>query len=119
MIYFIQAAESKRVKIGRVEYWDDNSVSRRMGKLQTGSPEVLRLLFLELGEREQEKQFHKQFSEYRLHGEWFDCKDALHTYISGRRLCAHPHCPFPYPHPPTGEGCKEYEEQNGTQEATA
>jgi hypothetical protein len=66
MIYFIQDTISRAIKIGVA-----GDPQRRLASLQTGHPHLLILLGTVPGARKQEALLHKQFSSYRLKGEWF------------------------------------------------
>jgi Meiotically Up-regulated Gene 113 (MUG113) protein len=82
-VYFIQANPSKRVKIGKA-----NNPETRLKELQTGSPEKLSILGLinckHSGQAaEREAVLHKQFSDLRLEGEWFDFGHELVAYCCG------------------------------------
>lgn len=76
LVYFIQAAESGRVKIGIAA----NPV-RRLAELQTGSPEPLRILGVIPGGARLESQLHARFADDRLHGEWFRPSLAVLDYL--------------------------------------
>lgn len=65
-VYFIQAVESERVKIGSA--FDPH---KRLAILQTGSPERLELLGYIPGGRSLEVELHRELRSQRLHGEWF------------------------------------------------
>jgi hypothetical protein len=86
VIYFIQAEESKRIKIG---YTNETAYSarknvakRRLNVLQVGSPEVLDLLSSIDGTQEDEQELHAQFAPYRIHGEWFRCEGCLKDFVA-------------------------------------
>jgi hypothetical protein len=66
LVYFI-ASESGPIKIGIAT----NPKSRLSG-LQTGHHERLELLAICDGGMDQERAYHKQFTDRRLHGEWFE-----------------------------------------------
>jgi hypothetical protein len=71
-VYFIQAKNSKKVKIGRAV-----DPEKRLKELQTGNPEELSILGLidceSIYEADcREEQLHKEFQHLRLQGEWFD-----------------------------------------------
>ncbi len=74
MVYFIQAEQSRLIKIGKA-----NQVYRRLQTLQTGSPEKLRILMTL--PTDAEKTYHMQFADSRVHGEWFQPSDTLLSFI--------------------------------------
>lgn len=65
LVYFIQSATGD-IKIGMAV-----DVKARLKGLQTAHPVKLELLASTGGGREQEKAYHTQFADHRLHGEWF------------------------------------------------
>lgn len=69
MIYFIQAEGIGHIKIG---FTDNDDALIRLASLQIGSPVKLRLLGTILGTADDEKDLHRRFAAYRIHGEWFD-----------------------------------------------
>jgi hypothetical protein len=72
-VYFVQAASSRLIKIGRAE-----DVSRRVIALQVSSPEELVLLGWVEESKFTEADLHKRFEKYRRRGEWFSpAKDIL------------------------------------------
>lgn len=75
MVYFIQAEESGRIKIGKTTI----DAERRRCALQTGSPEKLKLLTVL--KSNSEKKLHNKFKGERLHGEWFRPSPALMRFI--------------------------------------
>ena len=79
-IYYIAATEGEvpRVKIG----FTSGSPYARLRTLQTGSPCPLVLVAVHDGTLEDEKRLHAEFSESRVHGEWFDMTEELF-----KRLC--------------------------------
>src|ERR1035437_6515754 len=76
MIYFISAARSQMVKIGKT-----TNVSNRLCNLRTFSPEPLVLLGLMAGGIEEERALHKRFKPFRKHGEWFDIKGEVAQFL--------------------------------------
>jgi hypothetical protein len=66
MIYFVQGVITQRIKIGYARH-----PKKRVGSLQSESPDELKLLGQMHGEMEDETALHEQFMQYRLHGEWF------------------------------------------------
>jgi hypothetical protein len=74
--YFVQSGEDGPIKIGHTT----GNPRRRVGALQTGSGQPLRLIAILVGV-EHEERFHAAFSGSRLHGEWFaptsELRDAI------------------------------------------
>jgi hypothetical protein len=67
VIYFIHNEQAESIKIGF-----SRGVKGRLRQLSTASPQPLVLLGMILGGRVRERQLHRQFQPYRLHGEWFE-----------------------------------------------
>jgi hypothetical protein len=67
VIYFVQAGRYGNIKIGHT----NGEVEVRMASLQTGCPEILRLLATIDGDVALESAIHKELAPFRLHGEWF------------------------------------------------
>lgn len=83
MIYFVRAGS--RVKIG----FTDN-LPQRLVQLQTANADPLILEVAIDGDRNLEAQFHEQFKDYRLNGEWFSWQGALRMVIETIRAGARP-----------------------------
>lgn len=66
MIYFIQNAITKEVKIGY-----SKNPEKRLSHLQTASPHKLTLLGAIPGEPEDEAALHTKYASYAIRGEWF------------------------------------------------
>jgi hypothetical protein len=64
--YFVQGIFGGPIKIGITS----GSVEARVAAMQTGSPVELRTLAVLDGNHERE--LHRRFAKWRLHGEWFD-----------------------------------------------
>lgn len=79
-VYFIQTLNGE-IKIGMAQ-----DVAKRLAGLQTAHPVKLTLLAVAEGGSEQEKAYHRQFAEHRLHGEWFSPHPDILAEIE--RLCA-------------------------------
>lgn len=80
-VYFIQAHQSKRVKIGST-----SDPQTRLSTLQIGSPEKLRLIGTipchdSTEARSRESELHRLFKRVGIHGEWFDFDDELIDYL--------------------------------------
>lgn len=74
IVYFIAGADL--VKIGFT-----NDVHIRQRSIQSMSPVALHLIHTEPGDRALEAALHKQFAEYRSHGEWFRLEGAVKDYV--------------------------------------
>lgn len=67
-VYFIQAEQSLRIKIGVAQ-----DPEKRLSDLQVGSPEKLNLIGIVYGAgREEERRLHNVFHYASTHGEWFE-----------------------------------------------
>jgi hypothetical protein len=73
MIYFIQSGRSEFVKIGYCK----GEPRARLGQLQVGNPEELRLLAVIDGDLAFEAYIHQQLSHLRVRGEWFKWSDEM------------------------------------------
>lgn len=76
-VYFIQGESGGPIKIG---YTTD--IERRLKDLQTGYPDILKLLMAFRGNQEYEKALHKQLQPYRLSGEWFKPDPAIYKKMN-------------------------------------
>lgn len=72
-VYFIACTLTNRVKIG----FTTGDPRARLKALQTGAPAPLRLLAVQPGSIETERDLHGQFSSCHVHGEWFQPDDDL------------------------------------------
>lgn len=77
-VYFV-GTRGNLVKIGTTV-----DLPARLKKLQTGSPYRLRVLACVAGDTALEAEYHAQFAEHRINGEWFRMSDAIRSEI--RRL---------------------------------
>jgi hypothetical protein len=75
-VYFITAREVDRVKIG----YAFNPVARYR-HLQVASPVRLALEGAIAGGFDEEKELHRRYAKFRVHGEWFDLNDAIQDAI--------------------------------------
>lgn len=80
-IYFIEAADVKRFKIG----FTSNEPGRRLAALQTGSPVKLALAGYKPAFQSMERLAHKQLEACRIDGEWFNGGWALSSITAA--LC--------------------------------
>lgn len=77
MIYFVQGIQSKLIKIG----YTDTSLESRLKTLQSGSPDILRVIGTAHGSRREEQFLHRLFARYNVYGEWFNPSPELLDYI--------------------------------------
>lgn len=80
-VYFIRAANSGLIKIGRAK-----DPQRRLAALRTGSADVLTVLKIVATDdaRQLERDLHRRFAPWRQHGEWFAPNPGL------TRMAGHP-----------------------------
>lgn len=71
-VYFIQCGSNGPIKIG---WAADPAV--RLAELQSANPLPLTLIGSFIGDRSAEAALHREFQEYRLHGEWFRPTPAI------------------------------------------
>jgi hypothetical protein len=81
VIYFITCPEANAVKIG-VTYGVLGRAFTRLGTMQSGCPLKLELAVVIDGDSADERAFHQQFADARIHGEWFRLTDELRDFIS-------------------------------------
>jgi len=74
MIYFAQVNDY--IKIGYT-----TNVKARMEAIQAMTPYRLKLLKIVPGEVKKERELHRQFEEYKIHGEWFKLTGRLKDFI--------------------------------------
>lgn len=65
-VYFIQGENGGAIKIGFSKNPDS-----RLRELQTSYPDMLKILCLVPGSYKAEKEYHENFKDIRLNGEWF------------------------------------------------
>jgi hypothetical protein len=80
MVYFI-TAPSGFVKIG----FTDRPIEKRLKSMQTGSWEPLAVALVLMGGRKQEREYHRRFKKWHVHGEWFRMGDEIKDFLSPRR----------------------------------
>ncbi len=78
MIYYVQAGKKGFIKIGYAKI----DVLKRIGQIQNGCPEKLKLLAVEYGSLKTERRLHEQFKEDKKRGEWFNLSKKLLYYIN-------------------------------------
>jgi hypothetical protein len=84
-IYFIRAAESRRLKIGIAR-----NVQERLNTLQTGSPEPLAIeASFEIDGCITEKQLHAIFKDCHIRREWFESTPPLEALIANIKNGSH------------------------------
>ena len=66
MLYFFITEDYKYLKVGY-----SKNPQKRLQKLQTGSPLLLKILKVIPGSYESEAFFHQLLSPSKVHGEWF------------------------------------------------
>lgn len=76
IVYFV-GGETGPVKIG----WTQQPIKERLKCIQSGSPVKLRVLATANRHRIGERQYHRQFAQYRLHGEWFERTPEIEVEI--------------------------------------
>ena len=76
MIYFIQEGENGPIKIGY-----SNDPEQRLRKLQDGNPELLKLIAVIPGDRQRERDAHRNLEPFRCRGEWFRPNGEVFDYI--------------------------------------
>jgi hypothetical protein len=76
LVYFIQAVEGGRIKIGTTI-----RLTERLKTLAKEAGSELRVLAVVDGDRKIEKGLHRRFSQLRAVGEWFEPGDDLLGFI--------------------------------------
>lgn len=85
LVYFISGGEGTAVKIGFT-----TDLRTRLKRLQSASPVHLLVLAKVEGDRALEREYHRRFARYRLHGEWFKLSQPLLAQI--REIAGIPEC---------------------------
>ena len=86
-VYLLRAEGEDIVKIG---YTSSPMIWKRMKAIQSNSPLKLGILLYFLdASRHVETALHKEFSKYRLHGEWFAYKGDLVAFVQSHRKFQH------------------------------
>jgi hypothetical protein len=76
MIYGFKT-ESELNGKGFIKIGLTGNIRKRFMHIQTGCPVPLELIFYRNGDKETEKAFHENLSDFRVFGEWFkDCKEV-------------------------------------------
>lgn len=81
-IYFIQSEIGGPIKIGITVH-----PRKRLKEMQAVNPFELRFVALQRGTFFEEKQYHKQFANQRLHGEWFGPSQKLSDLVKKIGVC--------------------------------
>lgn len=79
MVYFIQDSQTLAIKIGYCapdcDGCDDRNwrelLKHRLQNLQVGSSSKLFVLLAIPGDRDDEREYHREFEGFRVRGEWF------------------------------------------------
>jgi len=79
-VYFIESKSSGLVKIGY-----SNNPQKRLKEIKTMSPELLELVAIMPGAKEDEFSLHEKFAHLRKHGEWFEMCSEIGEFISGTK----------------------------------
>lgn len=80
IVYLVQAGDSGPIKIGHTLA---ERLDQRLGELQTGSPQRLRLLATLPGGKSREAELHRKFQSNRISGEWFKPTPELLALAGG------------------------------------
>lgn len=75
-IYFIREEERGNIKIGIT-----SEPILRLSQLQSGNPDVLVIEGLAQGGPLSEYALHVKFSQYQIHGEWFEPADEVIDFM--------------------------------------
>lgn len=75
-VYFIYNRDEETIKIGKSVY-----PGSRLQELQRMTKSKLELLKCIKGGRQEEKEHHERFSDFRIHGEWFTYDGLLREYV--------------------------------------
>lgn len=75
-LYFIQSGDTGPVKIGSAR-----DVKCRLGELQIGNHEQLRIVLVIRGAADYESVAHAVFDHLRIRGEWFECTGELQMLL--------------------------------------
>lgn len=76
-VYFVQAVEGGPIKIG----WSVDP-DKRLKELQGGNPKELKLIGIEAGDMQHERELHGRFRDHRMFGEWFMPEPVILEYIA-------------------------------------
>jgi hypothetical protein len=79
-VYFIQAGDAGPIKIGHT-----NDVRKRLSMIQTSAPDHLRLLAVMDGGEAEERALHRELTDFRRVGEWFDPSPEVMGAVSRGR----------------------------------
>lgn len=88
-IYFVQAGDTERIKIGFTQW----TAEQRLRRLQVGSSEKLKLLTAIPGTVKEERALHRKFAADNVGGEWFILSKDITAFIASSangRKCVQP-----------------------------
>lgn len=74
-VYIVRCGNAPVVKIGKAI-----NIRSRIAEFQTANPEVLTLVREIEGYGEEERAFHRRYSQHRLRGEWFRFCETMLTF---------------------------------------
>ncbi len=80
IIYFIRYGTNGPIKIGIAR-----DLMKRLDTLQSGAPEILRILHFVEGFITDERRLHERFAHLHCRGEWFEPATELLDYIESLR----------------------------------
>ena len=75
-VYFLLGRQTNLLKIGFASHLDE-----RINSIQAMTPDILDLVKTIPGTIQIERQLHKDFADYRAHGEWFRCVGFLAKFV--------------------------------------
>ena len=81
-VYFLEGPGGA-IKIGYAR-----DLTKRLASLQTGSPVRLRVLATVQGGSRLEREYHREFAGYALHGEWFSDNPRIRREVARLRKLA-------------------------------
>lgn len=112
MIYFVASGLHKPIKIGYAkDPWE------RCASLQTGNPDKLSVIHWCSGDKTLEKCFHQIFSDFRVHGEWFEWKPVV-AFIENVWQAYVPNTEVGIQYPFAVDGCRECDEARWSKSTT-
>jgi hypothetical protein len=76
-IYFVQAEESRAIKIGKTY----SGITNRVHQIQTGNHEKVSVIWLYRGSRWTEKSIHEALKEHLIMNEWFECHPNIFYFM--------------------------------------
>ena len=76
-VYFIRSGDNGPIKIG----YSSNGPQARMGELQVGSPEELKIVGWVPGPKPLEKKIHTFLDGWKIRGEWFEADEVVFSLM--------------------------------------